>query len=249
MRYLGLIVICCWLMISVSGCTHALEVKNIETYQNVRFDNLEKPLKLGIVADPSTWEHKQMMGNVTDMLLEHSVQTVMQQSVTPQIQVDAIARIDVKSAHDGSGTNFWIEWPGFLIFTPCWNGYIYEVKYDFKVQLLNSTTQKVMDEFNVPVTLDIRHADIGRTWTEISWLEVSLIAFVSGFVFMNYDAGVTPQLLQKYGRDVGRYVAKQIIDRLKAKGELKSQENIENVSLAMFDYRLNLLDGYIVIER
>jgi len=247
MRYLGLIVICICLIFSLSGCSHTLEVKNIETYQNVRFDNLEKPIKLGILTDSSTWEHKQLMSNISDMLMEHSVQTVIQQSVAPQIQVDAIATIDVKSTHDGSGNNFWIEWPGFLIFTPCWNGYIYEVNYDFKVQLLNSTTQKVMDEFNVPVTLDIRHADIGRTWTEISYLEVSLIAFVSGFVFINYDDGVTPLLLQKHGRDVGRYVAKQIIDHLKAKGALAYQEKVTNISLAMFDNRQNVTDRYHVV--
>lgn len=224
-------------LLCISGCTHDLNVENIGSYRSVKFDPLEKPLKLGIVTESTNWEHKQLIANITDMLMEHSVQPVTQQSVVSKMGVDAIAKIDIKSTHDASGTNFWIEWPGFLIFTPSWNGYIYEVNYNFKIQLIHPATQKVIDEFSVPISLDIRHADIGRTWTEISWLEVSLIAFISGFVFTSYDDSVTPLLIQKYGQDVGRYVAKHIINHLKSNGGFANQEKFRDISLAMFANR------------
>lgn len=230
--------ICVFLLLGASlaiipGCTHELNVKNIETYSQVMFKPLSKPLKLGIITDTKGLEGKHLMTNISDTLMEYAVQPVMLQSDDSKIDVDAIAKIVIKSSHDGSGYNFWINWPGFLIFAPSWNGYIYEVIYRVNVQLVNPATKNVIDEFTLPITLDIRHADINRTWTEASWLEVSLIAFVGGLVFMSYDDTVTPLLIEKHGQTIGRYVAKNIINHLKAKGGFASQEPYRDISLAM----------------
>lgn len=220
-------------MLFVSGCVHDLSVENIGAYTNTRFEPLGKPLKLGIITDAATMEEKHLITNISDTLMEYSVQPVMQQSLATKVDVDAIASIDIKSEHDGSGTNFWINWPGFLIFAPSWNGYIYEVKYRFNVKLSNPENKKLIDEFTVPVTLDIRHANINRTWTEISWFEVSAIALIGGFVFISYDDSVTPLLIDKYGQTIGRYVAKNIINHLKSKGGFARDERLQDTFFAV----------------
>jgi len=74
--------------------------------------------------------------------------------------------------------------------------------------------EKKIDSFYIPVVLDIRHAAINRTWTEISWFEVSVIAFVGGIVFVQYDDSVTPLTSEKAAPVVGDYIAQEIVAKL-----------------------------------
>lgn len=217
----------------LSGCTHPLTVKNIGMYQDFRYQALDKPIKLGIMTEATNPEDKQLVGNVADELMKHSVQPIMPYSGTTQIPVDAVAKIDIMADHNGSGLNFLINWPGFLIFTPAWNGYIYEVNYKINVNLINPVTKNSIDQFTLPISLDIRHADYNRTWTELSWFEVSVIAFIGGIVFTSYDDSVTPLLVEKIGPTIGKYVAKEIINRLKTKGGFAYQNPYGDTPLSM----------------
>ena len=101
-----------------------------------------------------------------------------------------------------------------MIFTPAWHGYNYEVTHDIHVQLSRGSDNELIDTFTLPIDLDIRHAAINRTWTEISYLEVSLIAFVSGIVFIDYDDKVTPLLADKTSLPLGTLVSQEIISRI-----------------------------------
>ena len=126
----------------------------------------------------------------------------------------------IEAAHEGSGCNFLVNWPGFLIWTPAWNGYIYKVKYTINCTLTKGANKETIDQFKIPIALNIRHAAINRTWTEISWLEVSAIAFVGGLVFISYDESVTPLVSEKIETPIGRYIAQEIVKRINAHGGL-----------------------------
>jgi len=104
--------------------------------------------------------------------------------------------------------------PGFLIFTPAWHGYIYEVKYTVNCTLTKSGTGETIDQFRIPIALNVRHAAINRTWTELSWLEVSVIAFVGGLAFIAYDESVTPLVSEKVDIPLGKYIAQEIVKRI-----------------------------------
>lgn len=91
---------------------------------------------------------------------------------------------------------------------------MYKVSHNINVTLTDAKTGKVINTVSVPVMLNVRHADFDRTWTEISWLEFGVIAFVGGIVFISYDDDVTPLVQQKAGPVISDYVARQIASGL-----------------------------------
>lgn len=206
-------------MMLMGGCAHPLVIKNLDSYRAYGASSLDKPLKIGIATDANEPEQRRLLDGVATALLYYSAQVVMPYAPNSAKEVDVIANIDIQSEHKGSGWNFLINWPGFLIWTPAWHGYIYEVKYTINCTLKKGGTKETIDEFRIPIALDVRHADINRTWTEISWLEFSAIAFVGGLIFINYDESVTPLVSEKVENPLGKYIAQEIVKRINGSGK------------------------------
>ena len=198
-----------------SGCAHPLVVKNLDRYQTGTANSLTRPLTIGIA--PQDGLHgptdQKLATAIAGQLGAFKANVVMPYTANAK-DVDVVAAIGVDSKFEGSGWNFLINWPGFLIFTPAWHGYVYKVSHDIHVQLNRGTDNEPIDTFTLPVSLDVRHADINRTWTECSYFEVGLIALVGGVVFIDYDNKVTPLLAEKVSTPIGTYVAQEIVGRL-----------------------------------
>ncbi len=202
-----------------SACSHTLEVKNLNTYRSLGLGYSGESVCLGVVTDTveaveteyvrSICMALQNTGCASRILFPYNLSL---HSRDPK--ADVIVKISPLMDYSGSGWNFLINWPGFLIFTPAWNGYIYHADMDFRINLVDGRTNETIDNFSVPVRYNIRHAAMNRTWTEVGWLEVSLIPFIGGFVFVQYDDNVTELLLQKVKGDVGNYVSDKIASRI-----------------------------------
>lgn len=204
----------------MGGCSYPLAIHNLDSYYAYGVSSLDKPLKIGIATDANEPETRRLLDGVASALGGCNAQVTMPYQANSQKEVDLVANIDIQTEHKGSGWNFLINWPGFLIFTPAWHGYMYEVKYKINCTLKKASTREIIDTFTIPIALDIRHASTNRTWTEISWLEVSVIAFVGGFVFINYDESVTPLVSDKVENPLGKYIAQEIVKRINASGKL-----------------------------
>ena len=197
----------------LSGCTHPLAVKNISTYQNTSLATLQRPITLGIKSDCSEMDGKRLVKMVADALPKYNVRPTTA-VMNGQSGLDAVATISVQSDYNGSGLNFLINFPGFLVWAPAWNGYIYEINHDFNIIITDAKSGEKINSLNIPVSLDVRHADINRTWTEIGWLEVGIIPLVGGIIFINYDNSVTPIATDKVGPVIADYIAQEIVDNL-----------------------------------
>jgi hypothetical protein len=209
----------CIAMLFVSGCSHPLVIKNLDTYRASGVESFDKPLKIGITTDAPDPEQKHLLDGIANALNGYSAHVIMPYNSKSLKEVDVVANIDIQTQHDGSGMNFFINWPGFLIWAPAWHGYIYEVKYTVNCTLTKAGTKEVIDQFTIPIALDIRHAAINRTWTEISWFEVSIIALIGGAVFINYDESVTPLVSEKVENPLGKYIALEIVKRINSSGK------------------------------
>lgn len=195
-----------------SGCSHRLEVKNMSMYKPIHLGSVAQDLKIGIKASAITPEEERLLIAVVNSLKQNGffvVYPYYSQS-NPESNLDYVVGISFSSQYRGSGWNFLINWPGFIIWTPAWHGYNYRVVYEFDVSIHDVKNQKDLPTLAVPVDLDIRHAAMNRTWTEISWLEWSVIALIGGFVFTRYDNSVTPQLLDFAEYKIGDYVGSKI---------------------------------------
>jgi hypothetical protein len=209
----------CLGMMLLGGCSHPLAIKNLDSYRAHGVTSLDKPLRIGIASTVSEPEQRRLLDGVANALGGSSAQIVMPYAPNSTKEVDVVATIDIEANHKGSGWNFLINWPGFLVWAPAWNGYIYEVKYTIDCTLTKGGTREAIDQFQIPIVLDVRHAAINRTWTELSWLEVSAIAFVGGIVFVNYDESVTPLVVEKIETPLGKFIAQEIVKRINGSGK------------------------------
>jgi len=195
------------------------EIKNLNNYRSASMQPSAKPVSIGI-ASPGTESDiysQRLVKGVGTALARYTSEVVLPYSLQSAKKVDVIAQIGVKPEYKSSGWNFLINWPGFLIFMPAWNGYVYKVNYNVDILLTDGPKNSRIDSFSIPVHLNIRHADMDRTWTEVGWLEFGIIPLFGGIIFATtYDPDVSPLTLDKIESPVGDYIAQEIISRVNA---------------------------------
>lgn len=202
----------------LTGCSHLLEVKNFRPYRNLELRPLSQRCTIGIIPDTEDTEGRQLVKSVGNALATESATVLLPYLPSGDRKADVVARIAVSPKFEGSGWNFLINWPGFLIWTPAWNGYVYKADLSTTVTLVRPADNSTIDSWRIPIKLDLRQAEFDRTWTEIGWLEVGIIPLIGGFCFVQYDPDVTVPLMDKVERPLGEYIARQIIDRLNRAG-------------------------------
>ncbi len=184
--------------------------------------SLDKRLSIGIVPQAGDIHCQKLIKGVGEALGRYSADVLLPYNMSSSRQVDVVANVSVQSEYKGSGWNFLVNFPGFLIFAPAWNGYVYKVNYNVNVGLTKGSDRTQIDSFSVPIHLNIRHADMNRTWTEISWFEVGVIALVGGIVFTGYDDSVSQLVMEKVQAPIGDYIAQEIVNRINNCGKFAS---------------------------
>jgi hypothetical protein len=206
--------------IALAGCTHQLACKNIGDYKPTALGTVSEPLTIGLVPIGGDEYGDQLIRHVRDaLILRYNAKVILPYLPGSSESTDIVATLSVKPKYEGSGWNFLVNFPGFLVFVPALNGYVYQVSYNTSVVLQNTADKTTLATFDVPITLNLRHADINRTWTEVSWLEWGVIAFVGGIVFTQYDSSVSPIVMKDLGPQLGEYLATEIMNRVKKSGQ------------------------------
>ena len=199
-----------------SGCAHPLVIKNIDAYRVSASTAQTTKKSIGFIPAAGRYYDEVILNGVADSLRRHSGEVVTPYTNGSEHRVDVIANVDLHSQYDGSGVNFLIDWPGFLIYTPAWNGYVYHIKHNFSVRLEDGKSDTTIDTFDIPVNLNVRHAAMNRTWLAESgwWLLWSAPALIGGIVHTEYDANVTSLETREVAFPLGDYVAQEIIRRI-----------------------------------
>lgn len=210
------------------GCAHTLEVKNMGLYKPEFISTDGQNIKIGLSTNSATPEENRLVMAVANAMKRDGLQVTYpffpnEESLKT---VDYTIRLSTTSEYKGSGANFLINWPGFLVWAPAWHGYKYSVTYGFDADITDAHSGATLPRISAPVALDIRHADMGRTWTELSWFEWSAIAFIGGLLFTRYDHDITPQLLDATENKIGDYVASKIAAALKSAKASTAQEKL-----------------------
>lgn len=194
----------------MTGCTHPMSVTNLNTYHNKSIVPLDEHLRIGLRANAADLNGHRLIYAIGRDLLKYNAQGTAATEET-NTSADVIADISVVSRQKGSGWNYWADFPGFLIWFPAWHGYNYDVMYDIDVTLSDARTGKLIQSIYIPVRLDVKHADIGRTWVDgVAWPTLGLSALIGGLNNMTYDPAVTPLIEQEAAPVLADYVAQQI---------------------------------------
>ncbi len=201
-----------------AGCSHTMRITNIEDYFVAPSSPLKEPIKLGITSVSSTDpENSRYISAIVDALVKTGN---FERVIYPYSQAlhkditNVVADINVKPNYSGRGSNFLINWPGFLIFAPAIWGYGYEAKIETVANITNMKDGR-SQQIAVPMEFKFRHADIGRTWTVgVGWIEVGITPLIGGILFTDYDPNATAPFITNVSTGYGAFVAKKIVEAL-----------------------------------
>ncbi len=197
----------------VTGCSHSLRITNADQYFTPpSAPPIKETIKIGLTSSNVTdIQTSRYVNAIVDALQRNStVEKVIYPYNQAVHQVDTVVNITLIPHYTGSGSNFFVNWPGFLIFAPAIWGYGYNADIDTKAnitRLIDNRSQQI----EIPTQWKFRQAEIDRTWTEVGWFEVSLIPFIGGFVVMDYDPDVTDEFITKVSPNYASYVAGKIM--------------------------------------
>lgn len=208
------------LVVFGSGCTHSLKVKNVAEFPTGQSSSLSWRPTVGLVFETMLMDAytDRLADEVASAMRESGTYTEIKYRYSPQLasdsgrraDVDYIVKLEINPQYKGSGWNFLISWPGYLIWTPAWNGFVYEADWSTHVTIIDPETRTELIRKRAPMAMNLRHAAINRTWIEIGWLEIGIIPFVGGIFWTAYDSSVTPELVTNHSRTYGRYIARTI---------------------------------------
>ncbi len=196
------------------GCTHDLEVRNLRQYKVAYHQGLPKALAIGVDYKGDDEECGRLVAAVADALYKYNASSQYPYVPSAYRQVDVIAEVKVAPDYSGSAWNYFITFPGCLIFAPAWNGMVYSVDYVFTVSLFNGGDHGQIGELQIPVRLNLRHADGGRTWTTAMWIPGIALTPLHGIYNITYDSDATELVVDKISAQVGDYIAGKITERI-----------------------------------
>jgi hypothetical protein len=216
------------------GCTHQMRVLNLDAYKVAPTEG--PPIDVAVAEFRGSADESFYFQAVVSALRSHPhVRTVRtnwrSQSAQEGFNPDHLVSIRVEPRYKGSGANFPITFPGFLIFVCAWNGYVYNADITTKVTVASlaeaesvpeqSSTQPAGQTQDIQTTFDIRHCDFERGfWSGTGWWFPGwgLHNIVTGIVFINYDSDSTQPFHEKVDPTYGAYVAEKIVRMLTGTG-------------------------------
>ena len=196
-----------------AGCSHNLQITNLDQYYTPpSAPPIKETIKIGVtssnVADVQTGRYLNAI--VEALQRNSSVEKVIYPHNQAVHQVDIVVDITAIPHYTGSGSNFLVNWPGFLIFAPAIWGYGYNAEIDTKVSVVRLKDNR-SQQLEIPTKWKFRQAEFDRTWTEIGWFEVGIIPFIGGIVFTQYDPDVTDEFITRVSPNYASYVVGKIM--------------------------------------
>lgn len=196
------------------GCSHGLTVTNSEEYNVLPTTAARQSIKIGVSS--SNLNDSEKSKYVTAIVESLQKNSNIERVIFPFSKenhgdmIDAIVDVTVSPRYDGMGSNFFVNFPGFLIFAPAIWGYGYTADIETNAVITVAKSRK-SQQITIPTKYEFRQAEIDRTWTEIGWLEVGIIPLIGGIVFTNYDTDVTNEFIKNVSPSYGSYVAAKIV--------------------------------------
>ena len=204
-------------VVLLSACTHDLQVRNIGTYQTAfSVPKVERKLNVGVRPFAGSADELFFFNTVVERLgTSPMIGSLSTDASAKDDAFDLIIELQPATRYRSSIANFFINFPGFIIFTPAWNGYVYraEVLTDIKV---TDRSGAQLEQLQVPVSYNLRHADFDRTiFTGLTWLEVGVLALGGGvYNAIVFDRDAIAPLQLNVKDSYGQYVMGQLSPKL-----------------------------------
>jgi len=191
----------------------SLTIDNLSDFTRVAPGRVQRAVTVGIQYVPGDRIADAIVERMAESLQRFNVRAVYPYAGASDV-VDYVAAVQTQTDYSSSGLNFLINWPGWVVFAPLWNGYLYTVEADITVDLVRTSDHVPAGRLNVPLTFDLSWTDADRGWTTLSWWVIpdfSAIAFASGIYFAVVpDADLEEELPFRLDTAVPTFVASHV---------------------------------------
>jgi hypothetical protein len=198
----------------MTACSHGLHVTNMDDYFAPPLLPKKEALRVGVTSNSDGHiQNSRYVAAIADALRTNpSVEKVIYPyAATVEDQVDVLIDISLNPRYSGRWSNFFVNWPGFLIWAPAIWGYGYNAEIATVVNITR-LSDRHSQQISIPTQYSFRHAEMDRTWTELGWLEVSIIPFIGGFYMTQYDPDVTNEFIRQVSPVYGQYVTRKVLE-------------------------------------
>lgn len=200
------------------GCSHDLEIRDLDRFSERVMDASQAGLSVGLALDSSGLDDEILAQEVASAL-QRQARYHVTYPATDFTWADVFIRMTlVEKEKTGSVGNFFVCFPGFLLFTHAWLGYAYHSTLTVRCDLVAAVTGEHIGTIEVPIGLDMRQAELDRTWANgfLGWYYAGIPCFINGFFCVPYDPDLDPVLRREVFPILGAHVASQIIRTLNA---------------------------------
>ena len=210
--------IICLGVLLLCGCYHTLELINIDEYSAGRTSWIPQKYKK-IFIEPRT-------GSISSDRFEEEFVKALEERTEGQVKRSPSAKKNAedltlsfafRESYEGRASNYLVSDPGFIIFTPAWYGYGYMAHYRVDVDIYAADNPTPVKSLSIPIYLEMRHADFGRTWaaTGTGWFLLGLSACINGFYCTSYDTDITPELYERAFGRLAKYAADEVMREIR----------------------------------
>ena len=198
------------------GCSHSLTVTNEDEYYASSPMISKENLELGILP-PQTLEEERLVEEIIDNLRSNgNIKVKYPYSMGSGHSVDYLVDFRIQRENKGSPMNFFISFPGYIIFTPWWNGYKYSTDIMTKVNFFDFKTSEVLLNRSFETLYECKHSEFDRTWTQgLDWiLTYGIASLIGGLYYTSYDDDISTEFNKKIAPNYGKYISRKLMSSI-----------------------------------
>ena len=201
-----------------ASCSHRMEVTNYRDYE-MHFASREISNKVDLAVKPGGGSlrpaNRWMYNAVVEKLLTRreigkfsSDYIESRATFTPDFFLEI--RTDVE--YDTSGKNFFVNFPGGIVFAPAWNGYFYSADMTTTVAI-SSPSGELLEWLKIETPYEFKHSDFSRTWYPLFQFNI-LNVFGGIFTALVYDDDATQAFEDAVQENYSEYVTHELLQGL-----------------------------------
>lgn len=209
------------------GCTYALKVTNEGDYYSEPI-RLRQQVKVGIFET-----NDDLLNSVVNKLQkDHNVAEIRSiENINSALDMDYVQKLERKARYRSSGQNFFITFPGYLVFAHAWAGYKYYIDIATKSTLMDNSGEILRTTtFKTPYEIRYTSFPRGATTAIVGWA-IPLLGILNIFPAIGfakaYDTRATDEFYEQIEDSYSTFVAGKIIQQIKQQVENEPKQESE----------------------
>ena len=199
------------------ACTHPMQVRRYGEWAHLMSTSPDSPELARPTANVAIGKLEGPSGDLEQRILSEIDSEIRSTGRRGRGSEPVTVDLMMETDFSADGLNYLIAFPGFVIFTPAWNGFQYYMTYEFTATYHIPESAPQVEEFSCGYKLN--HCSFGRGFATIGagWLLTWASPLIAGFFYITYDDWYTPVFLdvaKKEGDDVARYAVHKIYEGL-----------------------------------